>query len=181
MKDSVTLLIKHHVQSAAIPAYEEWLKQISIAGQTFKGHQGVSIIRPHGNNAPYSILLRFDTHDNLLAWIESPTRKTLLEQAQQWLATVESTEIETGLEYWFTPSDVVPLRAKPYKQFLITLSAIYPLTIVIPWLLSPIMHSATMQNWPLANGLLNVIVIVYLMVYVVMPRYTRSVAGWLFR
>jgi hypothetical protein len=46
-------------------------------------------------------------------------------------------EIRTGLEFWLTPSDSEQKHAKTYKQFLITWSAIFPLTIFVPWGLAP--------------------------------------------
>lgn len=179
MQDSVTLLIQHQVRADAAPKYEAWLKEIAKAGKQFPGHMGVSIIRPHAAGAPYAVLLRFDSHENLTGWIESPTRRGFAERAQQWLISEQASEIETGLEYWFTPPNVAPLRAKPYKQFLITLSAIYPLTLIVPWLLRPVLEP--LQRWPLLQGLVVVLGIVFLMVYAIMPRYTRLVSRWLFR
>ncbi|GGX77065.1 antibiotic biosynthesis monooxygenase [Vogesella alkaliphila] len=180
MDHSVTLLIQHHVRTDAVPEYEAWLKDIAKAGRQFPGHMGVSIIRPHGAGTPYTMLLRFDSHEHLADWIDSATRNSFMERAHPWLESVQESEVETGLEFWFTPPSVVPLRAKPFKQFLITLSAIYPLTQIVPWLLSPLLNLAPLRQWPPVQGLIVVLVIVYLMVYVIMPRYTRLVARWLF-
>ncbi len=181
MDDSVTLLIQHHVRADAVPNYEAWLKDIAKAGREFPGHMGVSIIRPHAVGAPYAVLLRFDSHEHLTNWIESPTRRSFVERAQPWLLSEQASEIETGLEYWFTPPSVAPLRAKPFKQFLVTLSAIYPLTQILPWLLQPVLTLEPLRRWPPLQGLIVVLAIVYLMVYVIMPRYTRLVSRWLFR
>jgi hypothetical protein len=54
----------------------------------------------------------------------------------------DQAEIKTGLEFWFRPPGSDQKRAKPYKQFLITLSVIFPLTMLIPWLLTPLFHAA---------------------------------------
>ena len=164
MSDSVTLMIRHHVQADSVSAYEEWLKDIARIGKTFPGHQGVSIIRPHSAGAPYSVLLRFDNHEHLKGWIDSPQRHDLVHRAEPWLAVVEESEIETGLEYWFTPPAVAPLRAKPFKQFLVTLSAIYPLVQIVPWLLRPLLSLEPLRAWPAAQSLIVVLVVVYLMV-----------------
>ena len=71
--------------------------------------------------------------------------------------------------------------AKPYKQFLITLSAIFPLTVAVPWLLQPLFQWAPLLGLPVIRQLLIAALIVGTMVYIVMPRYTRLVARWLFR
>ena len=74
-----------------------------------------------------------------------------------------------------TPPNVAQQTVHPYKQFLLVLSVIYPLSLVVPGLL---------QSLPLpaeARGLLAATVIVGLMTYVIMPRYTRLVSAWLYR
>lgn len=181
MKDAVTVVIQHHVKPEAIAQYEGWLKEISQERRRFPGHMGVNVIRPHRPASAYTIVLRFDSHDHLVGWIESGTRQRLIGRAEPWLRDAESLEIHTGLEYWFTPPASGPVHARPFKQFLITLSAIYPLTQIVPWLLQPLHKLPLFQAWPFLNGLLGAIVIVFLMVYVIMPRYTRRVASWLFR
>lgn len=181
MHDAATLLIRHQVLPEHQDDYESWLKETSRAGRLFPGHMGVAIIRPHSTEAPYAILLRFDTHQHLKAWIESPLRLQLLERARPWLKSIEEGEIETGLEFWFTPLRAAPLRAKPYKQFVVTLSAIYPLTQLIPWALHPLQERIEVLREAWLFGLVVAIMLVFVMVYFVMPRYTRLVAKWLFK
>ncbi|AGI24091.1 Antibiotic biosynthesis monooxygenase [Pseudomonas sp. ATCC 13867] len=180
MHDAVTLLIRHQVTPQHRDDYEAWIREISNASRQFPGHMGVAIIRPHGAQAPYSLVLRFDTHEHLRDWIESPTRQRLVERARPWLQSIEEGEIETGLEFWFTPSRLAPLHARPFKQFLITLSAIYPLTQLLPWVLHPLQNWIAPLREPWLFGLLVATVLVLLMVYLVMPRYTRFAARWLF-
>ncbi|MBO3277013.1 antibiotic biosynthesis monooxygenase [Pseudomonas schmalbachii] len=181
MHDAAALLIRHQVMPQYQEDYEVWLKETAAACRHFPGNMGVAIIRPHGPAAPYSVLLRFDSHEHLTGWIESPIRQQLVERARPWLQSVEEGEIETGLEYWFTPSRLAPLRARPFKQFLVTLSAIYPLSLLIPWALRPLQEHITLLRMPWLFGLLVVVVLVFAMVYLIMPRYTRLVARWLFQ
>lgn len=179
--DYATLVIQHHILPGAKTQYEAWVKQIAQEGQRFKGHLGVNVIRPHGTATSYTIVLRFDSHDNLQGWIQSETRKRLVRQAQPLLTVEEDLELQTGLEYWFTPPSGKPAHAKPFKQFLVTLSAIFPLTLLVPWLLKSILVQWPFSHYPIVMHFVDVMVIVLLMVYVIMPRYTRLVAGWLFR
>src|SRR4051812_32033837 len=48
-------------------------------------------------------------------------------ESPPFLQTDEDVDIKTGFEFWLTPPRASK-PAKPYKQFLITLSAILPLT-----------------------------------------------------
>ncbi|NDZ17527.1 antibiotic biosynthesis monooxygenase [Variovorax sp. WS11] len=179
--DFVTLVIQHEVKPASRAAYEAWLKKIAQACQRFRGHLGVNIIRPHGTTHAYVIVLRFDSHDHLMGWIESDARKELLARADPLFLSAEELEIQSGLEYWFTPPSGKPVHAKPFKQFLITLSAIFPLTVIVPWALAPIVRWLPPLGWPVLSNFIVASIVVALMVYVVMPRYTRLMARWLFR
>lgn len=179
--ETVTLVIEHEVRPERRDDYEAWLRDIAQAARRFPGHMGVNIIRPHATTSAYTIVLRFDSHAHLTRWVESTTRRSLIERVAPLLTTHENLEIRTGMEFWFTPPSAKPLHARPFKQFLITLSAIYPLTVVVPWALGPLFERTPGAAWPLLHKLIVAAVIVSLMVYVIMPRYTRRVAGWLFR
>lgn len=179
--ETVILIIQHDVRAGARAQYEAWLKDIAAEARRFPGHLGVNIIRPHGTSNGYTIVLRFDSDAHLSDWVGSQVRKTLIERAAPMLASPENLEIQTGMEFWFTPPSGKPLHAKPFKQFLITLSAIFPLTVIVPWALQPLFHLLPGAPWALLHKFIVACVIVFLMVYVIMPRYTRRVAGWLFR
>jgi antibiotic biosynthesis monooxygenase (ABM) superfamily enzyme len=179
--DLATLGIRHHVKPVARQDYETWLKESAREGQRFKGHLGANVIRPSDGSGSYTIVVRFDSEASLLDWMESETRNRLLQHAQAYLEVPEELEIETGMEYWFTPQSPKPARAKPFKQFLISLSAIYPLIVAVPWALQPVFDTIPKLAHPLAAKLVIAVIVVWLMVYVVMPRYTRLVAAWLYK
>lgn len=180
-KELATLVIQHHVKPESRSDYEGWVKKIAQEAQRFQGHLGVNVIRPHGTSNSYTIVLRFDSHQHMMGWVESATRKRLVQEAQPLLSDSEDLELQTGLEYWFTPPASGQAHAKPYKQFLVTLSAIFPLTVVVPALLRPVFGLLGLLEHPIFSQFTVVVVIVALMVYLIMPRYTRAVAGWLFK
>ena len=103
----------------------------------------------------------------------------MIEKIKPILLSEEKIDIKTGLEFWFTPPPGAK-PAKPYKQFLITLSAIFPLTIVIPWLLQPVFAWVPMLALAGFRQFVIAAAIVGLMVYAVMPRYTRLLSRWLY-
>ena len=71
----------------------------------------------------------------------------------------------------------VPVR---WKQYLITWSAIYPLVLGVHFAISPVLRRVgILASPPLATFAVTAVV-VFLMVYMVMPRYTRLVQRWLF-
>ena len=175
----VTTVILQRPQPGAVNRYEDWLKEIVPVAQQFAGHQGVNVIRPHGASAAYTIVLHFDTMANLRQWLTSDVRARLIEKIRPFLVSEEKIDIKTGFEFWFTPPPGGK-PAKPYKQFLITLSAIFPLTIVVPWLLQPVFTWLPALALPGLRHLVIAAAIVAVMIYAVMPRYTRLVSHWLY-
>jgi len=177
---AASLVVRHEVRPKKKETYELWLKSIAMEAQRFAGHMGVNIIRPHDSSGSYTIVLRFDSDAHLDSWLESDTRERFIDEIRPALVKEEELEMHTGLEYWFTPPVGHRLQARPFKQFLITLSAIFPLTVVLPWVLKPVFDYIPLLGRPVINNFILAVVIVYLMVYVIMPRYTRLVAKWLF-
>jgi antibiotic biosynthesis monooxygenase (ABM) superfamily enzyme len=175
----VTTIIRQQPRPDAVNRYEAWLREVIPVAQGFTGHRGVNVIRPHGVAEPYTIVLHFDSVPNLRGWLDSDTRLKLVEKIRPYLADSEAVDIKTGLEFWFTPTG--GKVAKPYKQFLLTLSAIFPLTLVVPFVLQPVLRPLAQLPIPLLGSLLVTACIVGLMVYVVMPHYTRLVRRWLFK
>lgn len=178
--DSVTSVIQHQVKPEEVAPYEQWLSRIMPVAARFPGHRGVNVIPPVAGNSTYTITIRFDSLAHAEDWFRSEARRQLVEEATPFLAGDEKVDTVTGLEFWFRPPPGQK-PAKRYKQFLLTLSVIYPLTLVVPplvrWLLDPL----PLLHHPYVEHLVASAVVVGLLAYVVMPRYTRLMAKWLYR
>jgi uncharacterized protein len=176
----VTTIIRHKIKDGEQAAYEEWLREIVPIAARFHGHRGVNVIKPVAGSTEYTIVLHFDTVENLRGWLDSEERRKLIEKATPRLASEDRVEIKTGLEFWFTPPST-QLRARPYKQFLVTFSVIYPLTLLIPLLLNPVFEqSAFFESRYLRQFLVDAVIVASI-IYAIMPRYTRLIAKWLYR
>ena len=176
----VTTIIRHRPLADGVWRYEDWLKEIALVAQQFAGHRGVNVIRPHGAADVYTIVVHFDAGKHLRKWLDSDVRAQLVRRIRPFLRSEENIDIKTGLEFWFTP----PPGGKPakqYKQFLVTFSAILPLSILVPWFLQPLFASYPTLALPLIGHFIVAAAMVGIMTYVVMPHYTRLVARWLFR
>jgi hypothetical protein len=172
--ETVTGIIVHHPRADARDEYEQWLIDIREACGLFPGYLSTDVIRPVGNQPNYTVIVRFAGIEALRSWMVSPERRHHLQRIEHALEQADRYEIRTGLDFWFTPPTLKP--PKPWKQYLLTLSAIFPLTVVVPWVLAPLLGSLHM----LATKAMIAAVIVALMVYVIMPRYTRLVSRWLY-
>lgn len=176
---SVTTIIVQRPYRQSVQAYESWLNEIIPLAQTAPGHRGVNVIRPHGQSDEYTIVLHFESEAYLRDWLASDTRKRLIDEVRPLLNEDERIDIRTGLEFWFTPP--AHKVAPAYKQFLITLSAIFPLSFLIPQLLSPALTAVPFLAIPFIKAFITSLLIVALMTFVIMPRYVRLVARWLYK
>jgi antibiotic biosynthesis monooxygenase (ABM) superfamily enzyme len=177
--ESVTAVIRHHVRAESVAAYEQWLKRIVPIAERFPGHRGVHVIRPAPGSTLYTVTLRFDSLPHAEDWFQSAARQTLLSEVMPLLSRDEQRQTVTGLEFWFHP-EPGQKPARRYKQFLLTLSVIFPLTMLVP---IPVHWLAQWLPW-LGNTFLEHLavaaVVVGLMTYVLMPRITRLAARWLY-
>jgi len=180
-EQGATVVITHRVRDGQQAGYDDWLDEIGPVCRSFSGLLDWQLIRPiAGITSTYTVILRFDTSKHLRKWMDSPERKHLIEKVRPLLAHDDDFFIRSGLDFWFTPEGAkakVPVR---WKQFLITWSAIYPLVLVIPLLVLPVLRRLGVPQITYIDTLFISISIVFLMVYLVMPRYTKLVQRWLF-
>lgn len=181
IEQAATVAITHHVNELYKSNYEAWLTEIIPVCKSYAGHLGVGVIRPvAGATTAYSVFVRFDTQANLLAWMQSEDRKKLIEKVQPFLVKDENFLVQSGLDFWFTPEEAKAKLPTKWKQFLVTWSAIFPLVLGISTLLEYITTSLSIPLNHSLRVLLLTCFVVLMMVYVVMPRYTKLVHKWLF-
>ena len=177
-----TMVITHRVRIGEHTRYERWLDEIEPLCRTWPGHLDWHILRPvKGLPETFTVVIRFDTHAHLQQWMESSERARLIEKVQPLFVTPDNVRVSTGLDFWFVPPDSnakVPVR---WKQYLMTWSAIYPLVLGVPLAVVPVLGKLGVPDTLPLHTLAVTGVVVFLMAYVVMPRYTRLMQRWLYR
>ncbi len=176
-----TAVITHRVRDGQQEGYDAWLNEIGPLCRSYPGHLDLQIIRPiPGLTATYTVIIRFDTREHLQGWMSSQDRKGLIEQVRSLLAQDDDFFIRSGLDFWFTPEGArakVPVR---WKQFLVTWSAIFPLVLVIPLVVALGLRQLGVPQNHYLDLLLSTGSVVGVMVYLVMPHYTKLIQRWLF-
>ena len=134
---------------------------------------------PPASSTTYTLVLRFDTLEHAQDWLQSAARKALVAEIEPHLQTSESIDIETGLEFWFrTPPGTKP--PSRFKQSLVTLAVLYPLTLILP----PLVGLSTAWSAWLSLGPVRTLItdalVVGLLSYVLMPRVTRWLSRWIY-
>ncbi len=176
-----SVVITHHVLDGKEAEYEKWLEQIVPLTKHSEGFIDHQIVRPIPHlTFIYTVIIRFDTIENLKKWIESDDRKKLIEKANPLFRKNDNYKIRSGLDFLFeTETETkIPVR---WKQFLVTWSAIYPLSLLVPLVLLPFLRLLKIPANHYSDGLLISGCIVFLMVFVVMPNYTKLIRKWLFK
>jgi uncharacterized protein len=180
--EGATVVITHRVRDGQHAAYEQWLNEIGPKCRASAGHLDWHIIRPiAGLTATYTVVIRFDTREHLEMWMGSQERRRLIDQARPLLATDDDFLVRSGLDFWFTPEGAKAKLPTRWKQFLVTWSAIYPLVLGIPLIVVPILRSLGIAQNRYLDTLVVTGSVVSLMVYLIMPRYTKVLQRWLFR
>ena len=181
-KSGASVVITHRVSIEKQAQYEEWLNEIGPIAKASEGLLDLHVVRPvRGVTETYSIIIRYDSEQNLRNWMESDVRNQLIAKVQDLLIGKDEYRIQSGLDFWFMPEGAkarIPVR---WKQFLITWSAIYPLVLGVPLALAAVLRWLGVPENHYVDVLFATAVIVFLMVYVVMPRYTKLVRNWLFK
>ena len=172
----VTISISRHIVPGREADYERWVQGITAEALKFPGHMGVNVIRPRASSREYVTIFRFDSYQHSRDWEESPVRA-------QWLARLEGVtegrdEVNkaTGLEFWFSLPELPSTHPSPHKMALVLLVVVFILVFAINLLLAPLI-----ADWPMAlRVFIGVFLQVMLMTYVVMPRVTLLLKGWLY-
>ena len=172
----VTLVITHSVQAEKQQAYEQWLEQIMPQAAQFPGHLGVNVLRPVHGESVYTVLIRFDSLDNLFNWTQSEARKTLIAELPQLLSGPEHIDVRPGAAFWFTPASKATPRPAKWKQYLLTLGVIFPSTLLIPPLWAALLPASRGTLW---GHFLGDATVVALVVWLWMPLLTRLLKNWL--
>lgn len=146
------------------------------------GHLDWHIVRPiPGLSETYAVIIRFDTDTHLKEWMNSPARTRLIEKVRPLLVTGDGFFVSSGLDFWFTPAGAkaqVPVR---WKQYLVTWSAIYPLVLGVSFIVMTVLKYFGVPDNRFVSTLAVTGIVVCLMVYIVMPRYTKLIHRWLFK
>ncbi|MBD2465863.1 antibiotic biosynthesis monooxygenase [Oscillatoria sp. FACHB-1407] len=176
--DQVTAVISHLIRSGREQGYEEWLHGITQAAQKFKGHLGISVIRPREHVHPeYVVIVRFDHYHHLKQWMESDVRREWVERLQPLVEKPEAIQTLTGLETWFTLSDK-PLKPPPprYKMFLVTWLGVFITLAILSRLLAPLLSRLPL----LLSQLIITGLVVCCLTYLLMPQLTKLFRKWLY-
>lgn len=174
----VTVVVTRTVKHGREAAYEAWLERLVREAGALPGYLGTNIHRPPAAGPrAYTSVFRFDSVEHLRAFEESDLRRRALAEVGDYVEADAVWRKLTGLELWFTPpaGTVVPQPSR-LRMALVMIALVYGLVLSIGKVVALVLADV-----PSTLRLLVTIVIeVFLMIYVLMPRITRWLARWIY-
>lgn len=129
----VSAVISTRVLPGKEAEYRIWERKIAAAQSKARGLQGYRFEPPvPGIQEDFVAILRFDTEANLKAWLESPERKKLIDEAAPLTEEFHARIASSGFEQWFR--DVATPGGGPlpvWKMDMLVLLMLYP--VVFLW------------------------------------------------
>ena len=176
MSTPIHVAITRRVRPDKTAEFEQSLYAFVAASLAERGSCGVHVIHPPKNSAQpeYGILRTFASSADMKAFYESALYR-------QWVAGIEPLvdgepeyrELH-GLEAWFR--DVGSGPPKRWKMFVLTWLAVWPVSMVIPMIVLPILHPGL--SGVVRSGLVAGVIVATL-TWVVMPMFVKLAHPWL--
>jgi antibiotic biosynthesis monooxygenase (ABM) superfamily enzyme len=161
-------------------AFRAWQTRIVAAEASFSGFQGVRLEPPiPGVQDDWATVVRFDSNDHLQAWLTSPRRQRLQDEATELGVESHVRTVRGGFEGWFElglPPGTAPPPA--WKQNMVVLLVLYPVVFLLgQWLQKPFLLDRGVPVW-LALFLTNAVGVT-LMGSLLMSPVDRALRWWL--
>lgn len=175
----VSAVISTRIKPGQEAAYRQWEQRIAAAQAKAPGFQGYRLEQPiPGVQDDWVVILRFDTDASLQAWLDSPERQKLLQEAGAFTEEFHTRIARTGFDQWFPieAGDASPPAV--WKMNMVVLLFLYPIVFLFGvWVQTPLlMQWAKIPFW-LALFIGNVVSIV-LLNYLV-PWGSNRLTWWL--
>jgi uncharacterized protein len=175
----VTIVVTRRVRPGRESDYEDWLRRLFQEAAALPGYLGANVERPpvDARVREYTSVFRFDAVDNLRAFERSDMRRRYLAEVVDYVESEASWHQLSGLEFWFTPpKGTVVAQPARWRMALLMIVVVYSLVMSLGQVVGVVLAET-----PLPFRMLVTIVIeVFFMTYVLMPRLTRLLAKWIY-
>jgi antibiotic biosynthesis monooxygenase (ABM) superfamily enzyme len=172
----VVEVIVTKVKAGKEEAYRQWETRIQQAQSKFPGYKGSYVQPPVTGELGWTTLMRFDSAEQLDAWLKSPERAALLREVQPLIDYTHLQRVDTSFPGWF-PTDPGTGKGPPnWKAAMLVLLGLFPIVMLEARFLSPRLAGL---NSSLAMFIGNVISVA-LTTWLTMPLFIKVLGWWLF-
>jgi len=169
----VKMVMERRIKPGAKDAFSLWVRELMAEAARSPALQGSSVFTAGEDDC--FILLRFASQAELERWRSSSEVLELLRRGDAHATDPGQPHIQSGLETWFTvPGHPMPRMPPPkWKMALVTWLALLPqallLGAIIPGGLPVLVRVSLSTALPVA-----------MLTWVLMPRLTKRLSGWLY-
>ena len=127
----VSAIMSTRVKPGCEVAYREWEQKIAVAQTAAKGLVGYRFEPPIlGGQTDWLAVLRFDTQENLQAWLESPVRRAIVAEADPLTEGFHYSVTRSGFDQWFPISGAHVNGPPVWKQNMVVLLMLFPVVFL---------------------------------------------------
>lgn len=128
-----SVVFSTRVKPGCEAGYQAWERKMAAAQSQAPGFAGYRFEPPVEQvQESFVAILKFDTEANLQSWMDSPKRKELLPEADQFTEELRTFVARTGFDHWFEVGEGAGGKPPPaWKMNLMVLLMLYP--IVFLW------------------------------------------------
>ena len=175
--EPVTTIMRQVVAADRRDEYEDLLGRMLAEAPSLDGYLGLDIHRPGPGSDHYTLVVRFATLEQLLAFKRSEFSRRYLADAASIVDSDPVFDNYTGLEVWFSPPPGTTI-AQPVRWRIMVMFASIGYALVLTLLA---ISRATLEELPEPARLAAVLVTqITLMAYVILPWLTRRFARWIY-
>jgi uncharacterized protein len=164
----VTVVVTHRVRQEDVEAFLSWQERLRVAESKFHGFRGAELFRPiEGVQDEWTAMYRYDSAEDLNAWLASDERKQLLAEGEKF-HDFKLRTVDHSFGSWFAfdgegneapPSDT--------KTSIAVWVGLYPTVMLLTLALSPL-------KLPIWLGLLvGTLLSSFMISFVTMPYYVN--------
>jgi uncharacterized protein len=175
----VSVVMSTYIKPGRDAAYRAWEQRITAVQSRAPGFQGHRFEPPiPGVQEHWLSIVRFDSEENLQAWLSSPERQKLVTETSEFTAKFRSRIARTGFDQWFpVKTDSAPQIAV-WKQNMLLLLLLYPVVFLFStFVQAPLLIGRAHLPFAVALFIGNIVTIV-LLNYLV-PWTSMRFSWWL--
>ncbi len=167
----VTAVVTNRIAKDQVDAFLAWRQKMAKAESAFPGFRGSEVFRPiAGVQEEWTTVYRFDTAEHLDAWLTSPQRHALLDEAQ--FGDYQLRKIDQSFGNWFAFDGPNAQPPSDFKTSIAVWLGLYP-TVVLLTLLTTPLHLPFWLAMLVGNLLSS-----FVMSFVTMPYYANPILRW---
>jgi antibiotic biosynthesis monooxygenase (ABM) superfamily enzyme len=172
----VSAVISTRVKPGREAEYRAWEQKIAAAQSRAPGLLGYRFEPAiSGVQEDCVAILRFDTERNLNAWLASPERRLLVEEAAPLTEDFHARVVRTGFEQWFREPVGAGAPLPVWKMDMLVLLMLYP--IVFLW--STFVGAPFLSSWPFAIALFVGNIVSVVLTGILVPWIANHMTWWL--